>query len=314
MAEQNNISTRVDNSPVGTIKRYCQNPEVEQRLKSMLGKRAGAFANSIVNLVKNDSYLQNCSPDSIMASAMIAASMNMPIDKSLGYAAIVPYGNAAQFQLMYKGIIQLCIRSGQYKRMHCTEIYNDELKSHNPITGVTEFFNLAEIKDPLRYKVNPDGVVGVIGPNLVTGSFFTFELLSGFQCSIFRFKAELIAHGKRFSKSYQKDLKNNERKCLWSLDPVSMWNKTVIKIGLGKYGIMSIELQRAFINDDEVDFEDAAVKAAEVNSVQTGSQVTDAHFEGEQPQQLPAAEEDWRTACPLPGEQGYVAPTTEGSK
>ncbi len=248
----------------------------------MLGKRAGAFANSVINLVKGSKYLQECTPDSIMASAMQAASMNLPIDPALGYAAIVPYkgkGNnlsVAQFQLMYKGLTQLCIRSGQYASINCTEIYADELVGHNPITGEVKFKDSAGYK--LRYEVSPDGVIDTKN---VVGVYACFELTSGFKCQLYMNKAEVIAHGKRFSKAYQYDLREGKKSSLWSLDPVSMWKKTVLKRLLSKYGIMSIEMQEAFITESD-DFEDTAQRTDAAIAGQLGSKEVETEFERKQ--------------------------------
>ena len=129
-------------NPVEQIKLYLSDESVKERFAEMLGKRGGAFTNSIINVVRGSSSLQNCSPASVMSAAVVAATLNLPIDPALGQAAIVPYGKVAVFQIMYKGLIQLCIRSGKYQTIHCSEIYKDELKSHNPITGIVKF------KDP----------------------------------------------------------------------------------------------------------------------------------------------------------------------
>jgi len=248
--------------PVGAlakIKEYVADPDVKRRLAEMLGKRAGSFANSIINLVKNSKYLQECTPDSVMASAMQAASINLPIDPALGYAAIVPYqpnGGSlaiAQFQLMYKGLVQLCIRSGQYASINCTEVYADELAAYNPITGDVRFNDPLTYK--MRYTVNPEGV---IDPTNVVGVYACFDLTSGFRCQMYMSKAEVMAHGKRFSKAYQYDVSQNKKTSLWSNDPVSRWKKTVLKRLLSKYGIMSIEMQEAFVRESEDDFTDNA--------------------------------------------------------
>jgi len=229
---------------LGKIQEYVSNPDVKERLKQMLGERAGAFANSIINVFKNSVSLQRCEPATIMSASMIAASMNLPIDPALGYAAIVPYGTTAQFQIMYKGLIQLCIRSGQYARIHNTEVYADELKYYNPITGKIEFNDQSVYK--MRAAKDPADVVGY---------YSCFKLTSGFECENYITTTEAMAHGKRFSKAYQYDLSQGKKASLWSLDPVAMGKKTSLKMLLGKYGIMSIEMQNAFVAEGD-DFND----------------------------------------------------------
>jgi len=251
---------------ITTIKSYINSDSVKARLEDMLGKRASAFSNSIINVVKNNDYLQKCAPDSVMNSAMIAASLNMPIDPALGFAAIVPYGTAAQFQLMYKGIIQLCIRSGQYETIHNAEVYKDEIKSHNPITGQTLF------NDPETYQMRRTGK-----PEDVAGFYAMFKLTAGFRVSAYMTMDEVMAHAKKFSKAYQYDLKKNKKSSVWSTDPVSMGKKTVIKQLLSKYGIMSVEMQDAFCAEND-SFETAQVSAEAAINSDMGAEVVDAEF------------------------------------
>lgn len=241
-------SELVKPGPLGQLKRFCEDPETQRRLKEMLGSRAGAFANSIINVVKNSKQLQDIAatnPASIMSSAMIAASVNLPIDPALGFAAIVPYAGknpAAQFQLMYRGLIQLAIRSGQYAHMHDTVVYRDEIKSYNPITGDVEF--TPQDSWQLRYADTPQ-------VEDVAGFYFCFRLKSGFEAAKFLPFKEAMAHGRRFSKSYQADIKYGKATSLWSTDPVSMGAKTCIKMLLSKYGILSIEMQDAFVGESD---------------------------------------------------------------
>lgn len=232
--------------PLATLLKYTQDPETKRRMSEMLGQRAGSFLNSIINVTKNSKQLQDIAkvnPQSIMASAMVAASVNLPIDPALGFAAIVPYSGknpAAQFQLMFKGLIQLAIRSGQYVRIHDTEVYKDEIKSYNPITGEIEF------NDPGTYKMRYEGKV-----EDVAGFYTFFRLKTGFEASKYISFEEAMAHGRRFSKAYQYDLNSGKKASLWSTDPLAMGRKTCIKMLLGKYGILSIEMQDAFVAEGD---------------------------------------------------------------
>jgi recombination protein RecT len=269
---QNQPGTLAKN-PVSAIRQFIANPEVKRRLEEMLGKRSEAFANSIINVVKGSGKLQVCTPDSIMSSAFIAATMNLPIDPSLGFAAIVPYKTTAQFQLMYRGLIQLCIRSGQYARIHCTEVYKDEIKSYNPITGEIQF------NDPSVYKMRYEGKPGV---DNVAGFYAYFKLVSGFENERFMTTAEVMSHAKKFSKAYQYDLSQQKATSVWSTDPVSMGQKTVLKSMLSRYGIMSIEMQEALIADNaDVTFEQSHESAESTIAAEAGSEPIDTAFESE---------------------------------
>ncbi len=231
--------------PLTNLKTFIADPDTRKRLAEMLGARAGAFSNSIINVVKNSKALMDVArenPASIMTAAMIAASVNLPIDPALGFAAIVPYknrdGTTAQFQLMYKGLIQLAIRSGQYERIHYTEVYRDEIESYNPITGDTKF------TAPENWKMRAEGNL-----NDVAGFYAFFRLKAGFEASRYISFEQAMAHGRRFSKSFQADIQYKKAVSLWSTDPIAMGGKTCLKMLLGKYGILSIEMQDALVAD-----------------------------------------------------------------
>ena len=267
MPNQSNQMQNTGNNPVAKIRGYLANIDVKKRLEEILGKRAGAFGNSIINVVRNSQQLQKCTPDSVMSAAMIAATMNLPIDPALGQAAIVPYKNKAQFQIMYKGVTQLCIRSGQYATIHCSEVYSDELLLYNPITGEVKF------KDPANYKMRYEDK----DKNIV-GHYAYFKLLSGFEKTDFMTTAEAMAHAKKYSKAYQYDLRDKKQTSKWSTDPIPMANKTVLLRLLTKYGVMSIEMQDALVADHE-GFEASQAEAEEKINNEAGSEVIDAEFE-----------------------------------
>ena len=260
--------------PLAVMKQYLSDDSVKKRLEETLGKRAGAFSNSIINVFRNSASLQKCTPSSVMSAAMVAATMNLPIDPALGQAAIVPYGNQAVFQLMYKGVTQLCIRSGQYATIHCSEIYRDELKSHNPITGIVTFH------DPSQYKLRyGDKNIGD-----VAGHYAYFKLCSGFEKSDYMTHTEVMAHAKKYSKAYQSGKKDGA----WFTDPIAMGNKTVLLRLLKKYGVMSIEMQDALISDRDT-FEATQAEATERIATEAGSLPMDAEFEQPTEPAKPAA-------------------------
>ena len=272
------MSNQIQKNPMQVMRGYLQNIDVQKRLEETLGKRAGAFSNSIINVVKNNSGLQKCEPDSIMSAAMIAATMNMPIDPALGFAAIVPYGKKATFQLMYKGVCQLCIRSNQYRTIHCTEVYSDELVSYNPITSKAVFNNIVDCS--LREKGNVTDIVGF---------YAYFELLSGFIKSDFMSLKDCMNHAKKYSKAYQYDLAKKRQTSKWSTDPIPMARKTVLLRILTRYGIMSIEMQDALVRDFE-SYETEQAHAEETIQEQSGSEAVEAEFE--QPEQVQEPAED----------------------
>lgn len=283
-------------NPIVAVRSFLSNESVRRRFEEMLGKNAASFVNSIINTCSGSNALKQCTPASICSAGLKAASVNLPIEPALGFAAIVPYKNVAQFQIMWKGYIQLCIRTNQYERINITEIYSDELETYNPITGDVIFKDPKEFK--LRYEADGSGVVNTKN---VVGAYAYFRLRSGFECSMHMSKDQLIAHGKRFSKAYQYDIAQKKKASLWSTDPVSMFKKTVAKLLLGRFGIMSIEMQQAFRNEGD-DFQDAAQLASDTTEDQAGSEVIDTNFEDKQE----SASKSILYDCPKCGEPASI--------
>ena len=197
---------------------------VSKRFQQIMGKRAAAFMSSIISAVAANDALKTCDPMSVISAAAVAAALDLPITPGLGFAHIVPYSGAAQFQIGWKGFVQLAMRTGQYKTMNHTAIYEGQLKKLDPFTGDMEF-------------VEPRASEQVIG------YLFFFRLVNGFEKYFYMTKAECEAHGKRYSRSYKAG------KGLWVDDFDAMALKTVVKLGLSKYGVLSVEMQRAFEMD-----------------------------------------------------------------
>lgn len=208
-------------NPTSSIKSLLSAANVKKRFDEILDKRAPQFMASIVNLVSMEKSLQNVDPISIIGSALVAATMDLPIDKNLGYAWIVPYKGKAQFQMGYKGYIQLALRTGKYKSINAIEVYEGELGSWNRLTEQLEIYEEKRISEK---------VIGYAG---------YFELVNGFKKTVYWSREEIEAHRIRFSKS----------EFGWKNDYDGMGLKTVIRNMLGKWGILSIEMQDAHRSD-----------------------------------------------------------------
>ncbi|AWX21230.1 recombinase RecT [Bacillus subtilis subsp. subtilis] len=206
-----------------TMKGLLSSPAVMNRFEEVLGKRASQFTASILSLYNSENTLQKAEPMSVISSAMVAATLDLPVDKNLGYAWIVPYKGRAQFQLGYKGYIQLALRTGQYKSINCIPVHEGELQKWNPLT---------EEIDIDFEKRESDSVIGYAA---------YFELLNGFRKTVYWTKAQVEKHKKKFSKS---DFG-------WGKDWDAMALKTVLKSMLSKWGILSVEMQKAVIEDNE---------------------------------------------------------------
>lgn len=201
------------------VKELLGSISFKKRFEEILDKRAPQFMASIVNLVNSDTGLQQCQPISVIQSCVMAATMNLPIDKNLGYAWIVPYKNKATFQIGYKGYIQLALRSGQYRAINVIDVHEGELIEWNPLT---EEFNI-----DFKQKTS-DAIIGYAG---------YFELLNGFRKAVYWSKEDIQAHRRRFSKTKSGGV--------WDTDFDAMARKTVIRNMLSKWGILSIDMQMA---------------------------------------------------------------------
>ena len=232
------------NKAVMEVKRYLEATEVKNRFNGMLGQKAPQFMASIINAVSTNYGLQKCNPNSIMAAALVAASFDLPIDNNLGFSALVPYGNICQFQMMYKGYIQLAIRTGAYERMNCSEVYADEIIKYNPITAECEF---VDDFNQCRDRATGD-------PNRVVGYYAWFRLKSGFTKELYMSKADIVNHAMKYSKAYRADRQRGQNTSPWSTMFDTMAKKTVLKLLLSRWGILSIGLQRA-ISEDQKTFD-----------------------------------------------------------
>lgn len=222
--------------------------DVRKKFRDVLGLKSQAFLASVLSAYKQNPSLSACEPMSVLASAMIAATMDLPISSALGIAHIVPYGNVAQFQMGWKGFVQLAIRTGRYKTIHATPVCEGEV-TVNKFTGEMQF----------KEKTS-DKVVGYLS---------YFKLLDGFEKFYYMTTDEVRAHGQKYSKSF------NNPKGRWSLDFDSMALKTVLKLNLSKYGILSTELQRALVAD-QASFKTLDV---DVNALETEAVYIDAKEE-----------------------------------
>ncbi len=215
------------------MKRMLSQDSVRDKLESCLGKRANQFATSILSLTARDEYLAKCKPDTILGAAMTAATLDLPIQKDLGFAWIIPYGNEAQFQMGYKGFIQLALRTGQYKRMNA-EVVNDSM-----------FGGFDAFGEPVIYWENFDPTKETVG------YFFGYEMVNGFRKTAYWTKERVKDHAKRYSQGYR-----SKNKSPWDTDFDMMALKTVVKNTLSKWGILSVELQQALVSDQAVQASD----------------------------------------------------------
>lgn len=259
MAKVNEVATTLTAAPaakpaaVSSVESLLKMPGIRNRFEEMLGKKAAGFMSSIISAVSTNSALKTCDPRSVVASAAVAASLDLPINPSLGFAHIVPYSGKAQFQMGWKGFVQLGMRSGQYKSMNCSEVYEDELDTYNPITGEFKLKDQSEWKQ--RYNSQREKIVGFV-------SFF--KLLNGFEMFLYMTKAQVEAHGREYSKSYGRDSSP------WKTKFDAMAKKTVMKLLLSKFGVLSIEMTKALQTDQAVVIDENRLEFADNPNNQQG--------------------------------------------
>lgn len=217
-------------------KDFFQQDAVKKKFEELLGKRAPQFITSVLQVVSNNKLLQNADATSIYHAACMAATLDLPINQNLGYAWIVPYSGAAQFQMGWKGYVQLAQRTGQYERINVLPVYQNQFKDYNPLT---EALNA-------DFTQKPDGKI--------VGYCAYFKMLNGFEKTVYKSEEEILAHGKKYSKSFKSGP--------WQTETDKMCMKTLLKETLSKYGMLSVEIQKAVAADQ------AVIKDAETVDVQ----------------------------------------------
>lgn len=231
MAENNQIA------PLKAFNLFIANPKTQDYLTTVLADKKASFVNNITALVSNNATLQVCKPDTLMFACLKATALDLPLDQNLGFAYVLPYKDnkkgetLAQFQMGYKGFVQLALRTGQFKTLNATEVHEGELVDEDFVTGELTF-KKAENRESLP-------VIGYVA---------YFKLLNGFEKYLYMTAAEMKAHALRFSQTYKRGYG------LWADKETfsSMAKKTVLKLLLSKYAPLSVEMQSAIKADQAV--------------------------------------------------------------
>lgn len=252
MATINGIAKKnasVANAAPTTLGVMIGSQSVQQRFEKMLGEKSAGFLSSLLTLTNNNRLLATANPKTILAAAAMAASLDLPISPSLGKAWIVPYKGSASFQIGYKGVIELAMRTGKMKHIIMTPVYEGEIRDWNRFT---EAYTPGE-------KVS-DNVVGY---------FARFETVNGFSKTAYWTKEEVTAHAKRFSKAFNSGP--------WQSDFDAMACKTVLLSIMKTYAPMSIEMQEALESDGKVATINESTGEAEYIDVDVNDAQEEAH-------------------------------------
>lgn len=241
MAVNNSLAKR--NQRLGLTAYLTQDAVKNQINKVIGGKNGQRFVSSIVSAVNNNPQLQECTNQSILSAALLGESLNLSPSPQLGQYYMVPFkdkskGMVAQFQLGYKGYIQLAIRSGQYKKLNVLAIKDGELVRYDPLNEEIEV-NLIEDEEE-REKAE------------TIGYYAMFEYTNGFRKTLYWSKQKMQEHAKKYSPGYASDLRNNRAWTFWSKDFDAMAYKTMLRQLISKWGIMSIDMIDAMDGDSSV--------------------------------------------------------------
>lgn len=221
-----------------SIKAYVSDAKIRQKFEEVLGKKTQGFLASVMQ-VANQPQLKNAVPATVINAAMMAATLDLPINNNLGFAYIVPYkrkfkgatgrwteSNEAQFQMGYKGFIQLAQRSGQFSRIAATPVYQGQLVSANPLLGYEFDWTIP----------NQGEAIGYVA---------FFKLLNGFTAELYMSKDDVLKHAEKYSQSFKYG-------GVWKDNFEAMALKTVTKLLLSKQAPLSIEMQTAQLADQSI--------------------------------------------------------------
>jgi len=229
-----NVTVKQDNSPVARLKNALSHDSVRQQFENALKENSALFVASLIDLYASDKYLQNCEPRDVIMEALKAATLKLPINKSLGFAYIVPYKNnkvqkyEPTFIIGYKGYLQLAQRTGQYKFINADIIYEGETVEEDKLTGAIFFGGEATSEKAIGY-------------------FAYIETVNGFRKPVYWTRKKVEEHAKKYSQSYSSPYSP------WQKQFDTMGIKTVLRHLLSRYGVMSIDMMGA-LDYDAADF------------------------------------------------------------
>lgn len=237
------MGTAVTQTQKTGIATYLGSDKVKENILPVVGEKDyTSFVTSIVSAVQTNKDLAQCTNASIVNAALLGQSLKLSPSPQLGEYYMVKYENKgvaeAVFQAGYKGLIRLAMRSGQYRKMNVIEVREGELVHYNPFD---EDYKFAPITDPNKREKAK-----------VIGYYAYFELTTGFRKEMYWTIEEMQAHAKQYSKGYKSDITKGTSYTFWSKNFNEMAKKTMLRQLISKWGIMSIEFQNAFNNDQAV--------------------------------------------------------------
>lgn len=254
--------------------------------------RANKFVASISSAVATNPALQECEAGTILSAALLGESLNLSPSPQLGQYYLVPFNDnrnkrvVAQFQLGYKGYIQLAIRSGYYKKLNVLAIKEGELINYNPLD------------EEIKVNLIEDDEVRENTPTI--GYYAMFEYSNGFTKTLYWSKKKMQEHAKKYSQGYRRDLEKGSEFTFWSKDFDGMAYKTMLRQLISKWGIMSVEMQDAFdkdmasINTDgKVDYVDNQPDVVQPQQIENSEPVVEEDLKASDKQEIETFEGDF---------------------
>ena len=225
-----------------TFSTFITSDAIKTKVNQMVAGRDGAkFITSLISLVSNNPMLAECEHSTILSNALLGESLKLSPSPQLGQYYMVPFNDnkngrkVAQFQIGYKGYIQLAMRSGQYRDLDVIEVREGEYKGKDAFTGKARVEFIEDDNERLKLPI--------------IGYFAYFELLNGFRKSLYWTKEKMEQHALTYSQAYKTDVKKGWNMSFWSKDFDGMAFKTMLRQLISKWGIMSVEFQTAYTND-----------------------------------------------------------------
>lgn len=218
-----------------TLRELFNDPIIKTKVEQLIGKNSATFATSVMQIANSNALLRTAEPSSVFNAACMAATLNLPLQNGLGFAYIVPFKNnkerkvEAQFQIGYKGFIQLAQRSGQFKRLVALPVYKKQLLKKDFINGFEFDWEQEPEKDE-----NP------------IGYYAYFKLVNDFSAELYMSHDDIVKHAQRYSQTFKKGFG------VWHDNFEAMALKTVMKLLLSKQAPLSVEMQQAVLADQVV--------------------------------------------------------------
>lgn len=197
-----------------TLKSIIRSDEVKGRFAEVVGNtNAAGYISSVLLAVAESPSLSQCSPLSIISAALRAATMRLSVEPSTGQAYLVPFKGKATLVVGWRGIYHMALRTGKYRFINLVKVYEGETVIEDRLTGINT-------------------LTGAKTSDKVIGYMLYFQLVNGFQKTFYMSTAECAEHGQHYSKNYNSD------GSLWKTDPQAMYKKTVMRLGLLRWGYL----------------------------------------------------------------------------